>query len=85
MTDARPDNETRLIEANERLQMALAGSGMVGLWDWMVDTDLLHGDAHFARLYGLDIDKTVAGLTEEEYQEFVVPEDLVSLRARIVP
>lgn len=75
--------EERLKAADERLQMALTASGVVGLWDWMVDTDLLHGDANFARLYGLDIEKTAAGLTMEEYQEFVVPEDLAPLRARI--
>lgn len=78
----RRDDE-RLRQADERLQMALAASGVVGLWDWMVDTDLLHGDASFARLYGLDADRTRAGLTEAEYQEHVVPEDLVPLRARI--
>lgn len=76
-------SEERLQASDERLQMALRASGVVGLWDWMVDTDLLHGDANFARLYGLDIDKTAAGLTMEQYQEFVVPEDLAPLRARI--
>lgn len=39
----------------ERLQMALASSDAVGLSNWMVNTDLLHGDARFARLYGLDV------------------------------
>lgn len=52
----------------------------MGLWDWMVDSDLLHGDANFARLYGLDIDHTAAGLTMAEYQEHVVAEDTAPLR-----
>ncbi|WP_342154648.1 GAF domain-containing protein [Methylorubrum sp. SB2] len=69
--------------ADERLQMALTASGMVGLWDWMIDTDLLHGDASFARMYGLDIERTAAGITMEQYQEFVVPDDLAPLRASI--
>lgn len=73
----------QLRAANERLQMALSGSGVVGLWDWMVDTDLLHGDANFARLYGLDVVRAAAGLTEAQYQEHVVAEDLRPLRARI--
>lgn len=76
-------SEERLRASDERLQMALIASGVVGLWDWMVDTDLLHGDANFARLYGLDIDKTTAGLTMEQYQEHVVPDDLAGLRADI--
>lgn len=75
--------ETEAEADEERLHMALAGSGVVGLWDWMVDTDLLHGDATFARLYGLNVVKTAGGLTEAQYQEFVDPEDLPGLRARI--
>ncbi|RYF19730.1 MAG: PAS domain S-box protein [Oxalobacteraceae bacterium] len=77
----RDRTEVRL--ADERLEMALAASGVVGLWDWMVDSDLLHGDAHFARLYGLNEAQTKAGLTEAEYQKHVVAEDLDPLRACI--
>ena len=77
----RDRTEARL--ADERLEMALTASGAVGLWDWMVDSDLLHGDAHFARLYGLDEAQTKAGLTEAEYQRYVLEDDLGSLRARI--
>ncbi len=73
----------RLTVANERLQAALDGSGMVGLWDWMVETDMLHGDANFARLYGLDVGRAALGLTEAEYQTHVFPEDLVPLRTKI--
>lgn len=80
---ARKISETEAASHEERLHVALAGSGLVGLWDWMVDTDLIYGDAIFARLYGLDPAKTAAGLTESEYQEFVVAEDLPGLRASI--
>ncbi|SHI35206.1 PAS domain S-box protein [Wenxinia saemankumensis] len=75
--------DRQLREAAERLEIALDASGVVGLWDWMVDTDLLHGDANFARLYGLDPDRTAQGLTMEQYQHFVVPADLPDLRWRI--
>ncbi|WP_315760808.1 PAS domain S-box protein [Sphingomonas sp. Y38-1Y] len=84
----RDRTEARLIQEqlalkDERLQMALSASGSVGLWDWMVESDLLHGDDNFARLYGLDVEHTAAGLTMEEYQEHVVPEDIAPLRERI--
>ncbi|WP_305173465.1 TonB-dependent receptor domain-containing protein [Sphingomonas aurea] len=84
----RDRTEARLIQEqlalkDERLQMALSASGSVGLWDWMVDSDLLHGDDNFARLYGLDPAATAEGLTEEQYQEHVVAEDLDALRRRI--
>ena len=49
----------------------------------MVDTDLLHGDSNFARLYGLDPKETASGLTMEEYQTFVVVDDLPALRSNI--
>ncbi len=77
------ESHARLRAENERLQLALAASGVVGPWDWTVDTDLLHGDANFARLYGLDPARTAAGVTMEEYQEFVVPDDIPALRADI--
>ncbi len=51
------ERNSEIARADQRLQIALAASGVIGLWDWMVDTDLLHGDANFARLYGLDIEK----------------------------
>lgn len=69
--------------ANERLALALAASGVVGLWDWMVDSNLLHGDENFARLYGLDSIKAASGLTMEEYQAFVVVDDLPALQRDI--
>jgi PAS domain S-box-containing protein len=75
--------EERLRQADERLRMALTASGGVGLWDWMVDTDLLHGDAQFAYLYGLDADEVAAGVTMARYQTFVAPEDIEPLRAAI--
>jgi PAS domain S-box-containing protein len=81
--EALQRERSRLRAANERLELALSASGVVGLWDWMVDTDLLHGDANFARLYGLDRERTAAGLTMEQYQEFVVVEDLPALREDI--
>jgi len=81
--DALQAERRALRASNERLEMALAASGVVGLWDWMVDTDLLHGDANFARLYGLDPEATASGLRMEQYQQFVVVEDLAALRRDI--
>lgn len=81
-TEARLIQE-QLARKDERLQMALSASGSVGLWDWMVDSDLLHGDDNFARLYGLDPVATAKGLTEEQYQEHVVSEDVGALRRSI--
>ncbi len=75
--------QARLCAVNERLELALSASGVVGLWDWMLDSNLLHGDVNFARLYGLDTEKTAAGLTMEDYQAYVVVDDLPRLREDI--
>lgn len=50
----------RMALQEERLQMALTASGSVGLWDWMVSSDRIHGDANFARLYGLEVEGCTA-------------------------
>ena len=81
--ERRWHSEQSLIVNDERQRVALSASGIVGLWDWMVDTNLLHGDAHFARLYGLDPARVAAGVPMEEYQTHVVAEDLPPLRERI--
>lgn len=80
---ARKLSEDELARSEERLTMALNASGGVGLWDWMLDTDLLHGDAVFAAMYGLDEAKVEAGVTMEEYQTHVVPEDIWPLREKL--
>lgn len=75
--------EERLALSDERLKMSLDASGTVGLWDWMLGSDLLHGDANFARMYGLGEAAVAAGMTMEGYQIFVVPEDIPALRAAL--
>lgn len=82
VTDRRA-REVSSATNQQRIEMALTGSGSVGLWDWMVDSDLLHGDPSFARMYGLDIGQTAAGLTMAQFQEFVVAEDIAPLREKI--
>jgi PAS domain S-box-containing protein len=77
------DREQALLRNDERLQIALEASGAVGLWDWDVETGLLHGDAHFARLYGLDPAQATAGITIEEHHAFVVSQDLPLLRDQL--
>lgn len=77
------DREQALLRNDERLRMALNASGAVGLWDWSAETGLLHGDAHFARLYGLDPAHAAAGITLEEHQRHVYPEDLPLLREKV--
>lgn len=80
---ARKQSEEELALSEERLTMSLNASGNVGLWDWMLDTNLLHGDAVFASMYGLDEARVEAGVTMEEYQTHVVQEDVLPLREKL--
>jgi PAS domain S-box-containing protein len=77
------DRDQILLRNEERLQMALNASGAVGLWDWSEETDRLHGDAQFARLYGLDPARAADGITLEEHYRYVVPDDLPQLREKV--
>jgi len=81
--ERRWHSEHTLMVNDERQKVALSASGIVGLWDLMVETGLLHGDTHFARLYGLDPERVAAGIPMEEHQRYVVAEDIPPLRERI--
>lgn len=79
----RKQSEEQLALSEERLTMSLNASGNVGLWDWMLDTDLLHGDAVFGAMYGLNEKMVQAGVTMEEYQVHVVKDDIPLLREQL--
>lgn len=52
-TTARVRAEMALAKSQEKLDMALTASGMVGTWDWDVGADLVTADERFARLFSI--------------------------------
>jgi PAS domain S-box-containing protein len=67
--------ERALRESEERLQLALATSNSVGTWDWNVPEDRVVADQGFARLYGVDPNKAVAGAPITEFFGGIHPDD----------
>ncbi len=68
-----------LAVAEERLAVALRASGVVGLWDWDIATDLIYGDANFARIYAFDAARAAAGAPFAEYSTTFHPEDVAMI------
>ncbi|KQM80343.1 hypothetical protein ASE76_04195 [Xylophilus sp. Leaf220] len=72
--------ERRLALSQERLDLALGASDMVGIWDWDLASNLLYADARFARFYGVDPERGESGAPIEEYLRAVHPDDLARIR-----
>lgn len=69
-----------LRESEERLELAVHGSGM-GLWDWDVVSDVIRYDGRLAEILG--IDPFALGNKVEEVRRLVHPDDLASLDAAL--
>lgn len=72
-----------LAVAEERLAVALHASGVVGLWDWDFSTDLIHGDANFARIYAFDAARAAAGAAFAEYRTRFHPDDVAMIEQQL--
>lgn len=64
-----------LSESEQRLRLALDGSGMVGIWTLDLSTGLVTADANVARTYGLSPDECAAGIADQRFFEAIHPED----------
>jgi PAS domain S-box-containing protein len=59
----------------DRLELALAASGVIGVWDGDLVERKVYGDAHFARIYRIDAAAAAAGQPLRHYFQFMHPED----------
>ena len=82
ITDRKRD-EQRLAKSEERLSLALNASGIVGTWDWDVKADLIHADATFAALYGVDPAWAERGAPMSEFVKNIHSDDRPRVRAEI--
>lgn len=82
-TTKRIEAEYALDRTRERLSLALAGSGAVGIWDWNLASGLVTADSSFAELFGVDPDKAAQGLPIERFIDGVHADDQDYLRDRI--
>jgi PAS domain S-box-containing protein len=67
--------ERQLTESQEKLDLALNASGMVGTWDWDVANDVVTADERFARLFGVSLTDASVGLPIAGFFNGIHPDD----------
>ncbi len=82
ITEAR-EAQRRLELSEERLQMALGASRIVGIWDLDLLAGTIFGDANFARLHGIDEAEAEAGAPVTQVFRNMHPEDAAEVRAQL--
>ncbi|MCW6512701.1 PAS domain S-box protein, partial [Lichenifustis flavocetrariae] len=73
----------KLARSQERLNLALGASGMVGIWDWDLRADVIYADANFARIYTVDPEWAARGAPLSEYVKNIHPDDLSDFQAEL--
>ena len=75
--------EEKLAQSEERLNLALGASGMVGIWDWDLIAGVIYGDANFARIYTVDPEWAKRGAPLSEYIKNFHPDDLPAFQVEL--
>ncbi|MBM6579282.1 PAS domain-containing protein [Microvirga sp. BT689] len=79
----RARSEAALRKSEERLQLAVEASGVVGTWDWDVTSNLIYADERFATLFGVDPETAAAGTPIANFMDGVHPDDRGRIRKQI--
>jgi PAS domain S-box-containing protein len=72
-----------LATSEERLQLALTASGIVGTWDWDLKSGLVTADERFAEMFGVDPEAAASGIAIGDYEKAVHPDDRAYVRDKI--
>jgi two-component sensor histidine kinase len=75
-TTERVVAQRELTKTEKRLKQALSASGMIGTFDWHVQTDTLYSDARLAGMFSVDPAKSEKGAPLAEYLAGIHPEDV---------
>ena len=75
--------EKALARSEERLSLALDGSGLVGTWDWDIRNDIVTADDRFAAMFGIDPQQAGLGLPIEKFLAPIHPEDVARVTGEI--
>lgn len=78
-TTDRVRAERALARSQEKLELALKASGLVGTWDWDIPNDRVTADERFAHLFSVDPDMAARGLSLSAFLPAIHPDD----RARV--
>ena len=82
-TTARVRAEMALAKSQEKLNMALTASGMVGTWDWDVTADVVTADERLARLYAIDPSEAERGFPISTFLASIHPDDREKAQAEL--
>lgn len=75
--------EDLLSRSQARLNLALGAAGMIGTWEWNLDTNLIQADEHFARVYGVDPEEAARGAPLEIFTRRFHPDDMPEFEAAL--
>ena len=64
-----------LSRSQERMELALGSSALVGTWDWDFRADKVTADPRFAALYGIDVEQAAEGVSPERFVAAIHPDD----------
>ncbi|SHE64557.1 PAS domain S-box-containing protein [Kaistia soli DSM 19436] len=67
--------QDELRSEQERFRQALNSAGVIGIWDWHFDTNLMFTDARFAEFYSVDPARASMGAPRAEFDAHVHPDD----------
>ncbi|ACA18564.1 signal transduction histidine kinase [Methylobacterium sp. 4-46] len=80
---AQRDQEERLRQSEDRLNLALGAAGMVGIWEWDLRRDLVFADANFARIYSVDPEHAARGAPLAAFTRTFHPDDVPAFEAEL--
>ncbi|WP_323015031.1 PAS domain-containing protein, partial [Devosia sp.] len=72
-----------LARSEERLSLALAGSSLVGTWDWNLHDNVITADDQFAEMFGIEPLYAGLGVPLRRYFAAIHPDDLPGVKAEI--
>ena len=75
--------EQALARSDERLKLALGASGMIGVWDWDIKTDLVYADENYARIFSVDPAWAARGAPMGEYLKNLHTDDRPAFHAEL--
>ena len=75
--------EQRLATSEERLNLALGASGMIGIWDWDLKAGVIYGDPNFARIYSVDAETAARGAPLAAYTRNFHPDDIAAFQVEL--
>ncbi|WP_201860293.1 HWE histidine kinase domain-containing protein [Microvirga soli] len=79
----RARTEAALRKSEERLQLAIEASGVVGTWDWDIASNRIYADERFAALFSVDPNAIASGVPLSDFTSGIHPDDRAHVEEQI--